>query len=227
MGKSIRFFKVPFKSLLKKSRGGLGWLNCPREGERPSRGDHVALLPVVMAPAAQWIKRPFWLVASSIGKLSLLCLIGLSSLPVNIANPSPAFGGLIDSLRGIGRDVAPYGSISGWKICNQSGASYLRVAIGYKKINAGWWSEGWWRIPRNKCKKVIRKPLVRRNYYYYAKGYDDNGNLIDTWSGDSLFCIQNNSFDMGENDACLRENSVGFRKTYNGGPIAGHTLSIT
>lgn len=147
-----------------------------------------------------------------IGKLSLLCLIGLSSLPVNIANPSPAFGGWWP--------FTPSGwKPSGWKICNESAASYVKVAIGYNKINAGWWSEGWWEIRRNECKSVIDVPLVRDNYYYYAKGYDSNGNWKHTWEGSIPFCIQSSRFSMGENAACLRERSIGFRKVSTGAKI--------
>ena len=117
-------------------------------------------------------------------------------------------------------------TLTGWKICNRSAASYVRVAIGYDKINAGWWSEGWWSINRNECKKVIGLPLARKYYYYYAKGYDSSGNHKWTWRGNTKFCIENSNFDMGENSACLNAQSADFR-TVNVGQRTGYTTRLT
>ena len=159
----------------------------------------------------------------SIGKLSLLCLIGLSSLPVNIANPSPAFGSWTDFIK---NPFTPP-TASGLKICNLSAASFVNVAIGYNKLNAGWWSEGWWKIPRNECRKVIGVPLVRDNYYYYAKGYNSQGEYSGhTWEGSAKFCIQSSRFNMGESQACLRERSADFVRVSTG-RMSGYTIRLT
>ena len=53
------------------------------------------------------------------------------------------------------------------KLCNRTD-SKVGVALGYKDIQQGWTSEGWWNVAPSNCVKLKEGPLNARYYYVYA-----------------------------------------------------------
>jgi uncharacterized membrane protein len=83
------------------------------------------------------------------------------------------------------------------KLCNRTD-SKVGVALGYKDIQQGWTSEGWWNVAPSNCVKLKEGPLNARYYYVYAVDYDKGG----AWGGASNMCTQNKLFTIRGLDSC-------------------------
>jgi len=102
---------------------------------------------------------------------------GVAVVAVLTASPSPAMADL--------------------KLCNRS-ESKVGVALGYKDLEQGWTSEGWWNVGPAGCVKLKEGPLNARYYYVYAIDYDKGG----AWGGPAQMCIQNKLFTIRGIDNC-------------------------
>lgn len=83
------------------------------------------------------------------------------------------------------------------KLCNRT-ESKVGVALGYKDIEQGWTSEGWWNVAPAGCVKLKEGPLNARYYYVYAVDYDKGG----AWGGSAKMCTQNKLFTIRGLDNC-------------------------
>ncbi|RFC62485.1 DUF1036 domain-containing protein [Fulvimarina endophytica] len=95
-----------------------------------------------------------------------------------------------------------------FRVCNGT-TNLVGVAIAYR-ADAGWISEGWWRIPAETCKPLITGRLNSRFYYLYAE--DANGE--SRWAGDIDLCVAENEFKIAGVSECLKRGyqSMGFRE---------------
>ena len=75
-----------------------------------------------------------------------------------------------------------------FRVCNGT-QSLVGVAIGYR-AEAGWTTEGWWRIPATTCKSIIEGALSSRYYYLYAEDAEGRGR----WAGNVNLCIAEDEF---------------------------------
>ncbi len=82
-------------------------------------------------------------------------------------------------------------------VCNQS-FDVLNVAIGQLHHDR-FRTLGWWKIGPNQCANVIRKPLVSRYIYVYAK--DVFGKTV--LNGSVPMCIAPNRFTITDETDCL------------------------
>ncbi|MER0239452.1 DUF1036 domain-containing protein [Fulvimarina sp. MAC8] len=95
-----------------------------------------------------------------------------------------------------------------FRVCNGT-SNLVGVAIGYR-AEAGWTSEGWWRIPAESCKPLITGQLKSRYYYLYAE--DANGEA--RWAGEINLCVAENEFRIAGVSECLKRGyqRMGFRE---------------
>ena len=109
-----------------------------------------------------------------------------------------------------------------FRVCNGT-QSLVGVAIGYR-AEAGWTTEGWWRIPATTCKSIIEGPLSSRYYYVYAEDADGQGR----WAGPVNFCIAENEFKIAGVKDCLKRGyqKMGFRE-YDTGEQASWMVQLT
>lgn len=109
-----------------------------------------------------------------------------------------------------------------FRVCNGT-QSLVGVAIGYR-AEAGWTSEGWWRIPATTCKSIIEGPLSSRYYYLYAEDADG----MRRWAGPIDMCIAENEFKIAGVSECLKRGyqSMGFRE-YDTGEQGSWMVQLT
>lgn len=109
-----------------------------------------------------------------------------------------------------------------FRVCNGT-QSLVGVAIGYR-AEAGWTTEGWWRIPATTCKSIIEGPLSSRYYYLYAEDADGNGR----WAGPVSLCIAENEFKIAGVKDCFQRGyqKMGFRE-YDTGEQASWMVQLT
>jgi uncharacterized membrane protein len=109
-----------------------------------------------------------------------------------------------------------------FRVCNGT-QSLVGVAIGYR-AEAGWTTEGWWRIPATTCKSIIEGPLSSRYYYLYAEDADGNGR----WAGSINLCIAENEFKIAGVKDCFQRGyqRMGFRE-YDTGEQASWMVQLT
>ncbi|MCK5934226.1 Uncharacterized membrane protein [Fulvimarina manganoxydans] len=109
-----------------------------------------------------------------------------------------------------------------FRVCNGT-QSLVGVAIGYR-ADAGWTSEGWWRIPATSCKTIIEGQLSSRYYYLYAE--DANGEA--RWAGDINMCVAENEFKIAGVSECFQRGyqRMGFRE-YDTGEQASWMVQLT
>lgn len=98
--------------------------------------------------------------------------------------------------------VLSYGHIgdahAALEICNET-ETRRSVAIAFKDGD-DWKSKGWWNIPTNECRTVVKGDLQQRYYYYRAihKGKEVK-------AGDYNFCATLKAFDIkGDTDCASR-----------------------
>ena len=109
-----------------------------------------------------------------------------------------------------------------FRVCNGT-QSLVGVAIGYR-AEAGWTSEGWWRIPATTCKSIIEGPLSSRYYYLYAEDADGRGR----WGGPVNLCIAENEFKITGVKDCFKRGyqKMGFRE-YDTGEQGSWMVQLT
>ncbi|MCB8839556.1 DUF1036 domain-containing protein [Aurantimonas sp. VKM B-3413] len=109
-----------------------------------------------------------------------------------------------------------------FRVCNGT-QSLVGVAIGYR-AEAGWTTEGWWRIPATTCKSIIEGPLSSRYYYLYAEDADGKGR----WAGQVNLCIAENEFKIVGVKDCFKRGyqKMGFRE-YDTGEQASWMVQLT
>ncbi|MCQ0987587.1 DUF1036 domain-containing protein [Jiella sp. LLJ827] len=109
-----------------------------------------------------------------------------------------------------------------FRVCNGT-QSLVGVAIGYR-AEAGWTTEGWWRIPATTCKSIIEGPLSSRFYYLYAEDADGRSR----WAGPINLCIAENEFKITGVEECLKRGyqRMGFRE-YDTGEQASWMVQLT
>ncbi|MAY29621.1 MAG: DUF1036 domain-containing protein [Aurantimonas sp.] len=109
-----------------------------------------------------------------------------------------------------------------FRVCNGT-QSLVGVAIGYR-AEAGWTTEGWWRIPATTCKAIIEGPLSSRYYYVYAEDSDGQGR----WAGPVNLCIAENEFKIAGVKDCFKRGyqKMGFRE-YDTGEQASWMVQLT
>lgn len=109
-----------------------------------------------------------------------------------------------------------------FRVCNGT-QSLVGVAIGYR-VEAGWATEGWWRIPATTCKSIIEGPLSSRYYYVYAEDADGRSR----WAGPINLCIAENEFKITGREDCLKRGyqRMGFRE-YDTGEQASWMVQLT
>ena len=92
------------------------------------------------------------------------------------------------------------------------------------RCDAGWTSEGWWRIPATSCKTIIEGQLSSRFYYLYAE--DANGEA--RWAGDINMCVAENEFKIAGVSECFQRGyqRMGFRE-YDTGEQASWMVQLT
>lgn len=96
---------------------------------------------------------------------------------------------------------------AGFTVCNET-AHPVRVALGHHN-GEGWRSEGWWRVPPERCMTLINRPLIARYYYLHARHEGVGGG----WDDDRYFCLGTGErWEVVGRDACaVRGNdSAGF-----------------
>ncbi|MBO0902706.1 DUF1036 domain-containing protein [Jiella sonneratiae] len=109
-----------------------------------------------------------------------------------------------------------------FRVCNGT-QSLVGVAIAYR-AEAGWTTEGWWRIPATTCKSIIEGPLSSRYYYLYAEDADGRSR----WAGPINLCIAENEFKITGRKDCLKRGyqRMGFRE-YDTGEQASWMVQLT
>nr|WP_116002843.1 DUF1036 domain-containing protein [Consotaella salsifontis] len=109
-----------------------------------------------------------------------------------------------------------------FRVCNGT-QSLVGVAIGYR-AEAGWTTEGWWRIPATTCKSIIEGELSSRYYYLYAEDAEGRGR----WAGNVDMCIAENEFKIvGVKDCFARGfQEIGFRE-YDTGEQGSWMVQLT
>tara|TARA_R110002020_G_scaffold185601_3_gene383228 strand:+ start:65 stop:538 length:474 start_codon:yes stop_codon:yes gene_type:complete len=109
-----------------------------------------------------------------------------------------------------------------FRVCNGT-QSLVGVSIGYR-VEAGWTTEGWWRIPATTCKSIIEGPLSSRYYYVYAEDADGRSR----WAGPVDLCIAENEFKITGRKDCLKRGyqRMGFRE-YDTGEQASWMVQLT
>ena len=90
-------------------------------------------------------------------------------------------------------------------LCNNTG-SRIGVAIGYKDLDGGWTTEGWWNLSARSCETLLKGTLVARFYYIYAIDYDRGGE----WAGHAYMCTRDKEFTIRGTEDCLAR---GFDRT--------------
>ncbi|MEX6508580.1 DUF1036 domain-containing protein [Jiella sp. M17.18] len=121
--------------------------------------------------------------------------------------------------------AAPFTALAAradFRVCNGT-QSLVGVAIGYR-AEAGWTTEGWWRIPATTCKSIIEGPLSSRYYYLYAEDADGKGR----WAGPVNLCIAENEFKIVGVKDCFKRGyqKMGFRE-YDTGEQASWMVQLT
>jgi uncharacterized membrane protein len=84
------------------------------------------------------------------------------------------------------------------KLCNAT-PSRIGVAIGYQD-KKGWATEGWWNLAAQSCEVLLRGQPPSRYVYIYAIDYDRGGE----WSGTSMMCTAEKSFNIRDTSDCER-----------------------
>lgn len=109
-----------------------------------------------------------------------------------------------------------------FRVCNGT-QSLVGVAIGYR-AEAGWTTEGWWRIPATTCKSIIEGPLSSRYYYLYAEDAEGSGR----WAGPVDLCIAENEFKITDVKDCFARGyqKMGFRE-YDTGEQGSWMVQLT
>lgn len=109
-----------------------------------------------------------------------------------------------------------------FRVCNGT-QSLVGVAIGYR-AEAGWTSEGWWRIPATTCKSIIEGTLSSRYYYLYAEDAEGQAR----WAGEIDLCIAENEFKIAGVKDCFKRGyqKMGFRE-YDTGEQASWMVQLT
>lgn len=109
-----------------------------------------------------------------------------------------------------------------FRVCNGT-QSLVGVAIGYR-AEAGWTTEGWWRIPATTCKTIIDGPLSSRYYYVYAEDAEGQGR----WAGSVDLCVAENEFKIAGVTDCFKRGyqKIGFRE-YDTGEQASWMVQLT
>lgn len=98
-------------------------------------------------------------------------------------------------------------------VCNQSSVR-ASVAIGYKHMDYGWVSEGWWNVAPDDCISILKGNLPNRYYYVYANGRNtvweasegQKGGFFCTTS--KKFTFRNDDFQSGTNIDCEASNQT-------------------
>lgn len=109
-----------------------------------------------------------------------------------------------------------------FRVCNGT-QQLVGVAIGYR-AEAGWTTEGWWRIPATTCKVIIEGALSSRYYYLYAEDAEGKGR----WAGDTELCIAENEFKITDVKDCFARGyqKMGFRE-YDTGEQGSWMVQLT
>ncbi|WP_102961172.1 DUF1036 domain-containing protein [Mangrovicella endophytica] len=109
-----------------------------------------------------------------------------------------------------------------FRVCNGT-QSLIGVAIGYR-ADAGWTTEGWWRIPATTCKSIIDGALSSRYYYLYAEDAEGQGR----WAGNVDLCIAENEFKIVGVKDCFKRGyqKMGFRE-YDTGEQGSWMVQLT
>lgn len=109
-----------------------------------------------------------------------------------------------------------------FRVCNGT-QSLVGVAIGYR-AEAGWTTEGWWRIPATTCKSIIEGALSSRYYYLYAEDAEGRGR----WAGNVNLCIAEDEFKITDMKDCFARGfqKMGFRE-YDTGEQASWMVQLT
>ncbi|MEL7272581.1 MAG: DUF1036 domain-containing protein [Pseudomonadota bacterium] len=89
------------------------------------------------------------------------------------------------------------------KVCNDT-QTLVGVAVGYRRQGT-WVSEGWWRVPKDKCVSVIEGDLNARYYYIHAEDSKTGGR----WQGPVFMCTSNKEFKIDGLKNCF---SRGFER---------------
>lgn len=109
-----------------------------------------------------------------------------------------------------------------FRVCNGT-QQLVGVAIGYR-AEAGWTTEGWWRIPATTCKVIIEGALSSRFYYLYAEDAEGRGR----WAGNVDLCIAENEFKITDVKDCFARGyqKMGFRE-YDTGEQSSWMVQLT
>ena len=89
-------------------------------------------------------------------------------------------------------------------VCNDTKA-LVGVAVGYRS-QAGWVSEGWWRIPASACASVFEGDLKARFFYLHAEDEEAK----ERWRGPVFMCTSVKEFRIEGLEDCYAR---GFERT--------------
>ncbi|HMQ57877.1 MAG TPA: DUF1036 domain-containing protein [Rhizobiaceae bacterium] len=109
-----------------------------------------------------------------------------------------------------------------FRVCNST-SELVGVAIGYR-AQAGWITEGWWRIEPAACKTLISGALSSRYYYLYAEDAARGGR----WEGPIRMCVAETEFKINGIEDCFKRGyqRAGFRE-YDTGNQASWMVQLT
>lgn len=93
---------------------------------------------------------------------------------------------------------------SGVQFCNTSKYEYIHIAINHWE-NGSWYREGWWKIPRGDCMRVLSSIQNQTMYYYAYSGSVE-------WSGPKKFCTVSSAFRIPKGTCPTDADIYGFKE---------------
>lgn len=97
------------------------------------------------------------------------------------------------------------------KLCNQT-PSRVGIAVGYldpaSKDRKTYVAEGWWTVPAQTCRTLLKGELKGRFYYLHAVDYDRDGK----WAGEQQLCTAEQKFTIKQVPDCEKQGhkKIGF-----------------
>jgi uncharacterized membrane protein len=97
------------------------------------------------------------------------------------------------------------------KLCNQT-PSRVGIAVAYldpqSKDRKSYVAEGWWTVPAQTCRTLLKGELKGRFYYLHAIDYDRDGK----WAGDQQLCTSDQKFTIKQVPDCEKQGhkKIGF-----------------
>lgn len=80
----------------------------------------------------------------------------------------------------------------GFSFCNKTPHGLIQVAVAYKISGKGQWaSEGWYRVKRGRCVKIIKWSLAAKKHLYW---FAQTPTRSSAWTGRHAFCVKTKQF---------------------------------